>query len=811
MTLKLHTKAPMKTLAAAALAPFPVAALAVAPDRPTPVYREGEVLVRYRAGAADAEVQAAKARLGMSTKRLIRQRRAERLELVVLPRFTTTAAAIAVLRNDPAVERAEPNFRRYPRSVIPNDPRFGQQWGLRNTGQPNFVFGGNPGIPGADLNMIEAWDEDGDGTADRTGDPSVIIEVAHPDLVANVVMPQNFISCQDADDPSPVTSQGQHGTLVSGCVAGRGDNGTGVAGTAWNTSLMPLKFGYDTATHLDAIAYARDNGAKIINASFGGPGFSQEERDLIASLAADDVLYVASAGNDDSNTDVAQLNYPSNYEADNIVSVAATSREDDITSFSQYGNLTVDVAAPGLQIVTTAIGGNYSGNPGVSGTSFSSPYTAGVAALLKAHVTPVPGFMEMKARLIESGTSVAGANAKLKTVGGRVDADAALDMAARPALVITGVAFDDGGNGVPDPGETLDVTFTVRNLWQAATNVTATLAVDDADVTIGSGMQALGAIAALGTGTATFAITVAGGITEHRYLSFTLQLAADGGYAAERSFGAELGTLTPGSEVVQAFTGDIYDDFHAWHVDIPDGTNKTLFLRTRQTGGQDIDLLAKGDVPPQYSITVGINPEVQDGFFCTSGTADFCRDPDTLVSARLDGTEEVSIVDPAAGTYHLVVVNFAQHDTPIDYSVEAELLDGDLRPEPFDFVDRVAVSGTVESNEILVTGISAATPITIAGGEYRVNDGGYTTQPGLVANTDRVRLRSQNVGGGTRRVQVTIGGVTETWFLNPSVAGITPDDETSCGGGGFSGGGGLPLSTLALLALGALARRLRAA
>jgi subtilisin family serine protease len=284
-----------KTLAVAALAALlPAAALAVAPERPAPIYREGEVLVRYRAGAADADVQAAKARLGMSTKRLISHRRTELLQL---PRFTTTAAAIAVLRADPAVELAEPNFRRYPRAVVPNDPQFDQQWGLRNTGQANFLAGGDPGIAGADLNMTNAWDEDGDGTADRTGDPSVIvaviddaIQVSHPDLADNVVLAHNFISCQDANDPSPLTSQGEHGTLVSGCVAGRGDNGTGVAGAAWNTSLMPLKFGYDTASHLAALAYARDNGAKIINASFGGPGFSQAEADLIASLAADDFL-----------------------------------------------------------------------------------------------------------------------------------------------------------------------------------------------------------------------------------------------------------------------------------------------------------------------------------------------------------------------------------------------------------------------------------------------------------------------------------------------------------------------------------------
>lgn len=815
--MKLHTK-PLVAATLAALLPW-AAAQAVAPERPAPIYREGEVLVRYRAHAGTADIQSSKARLGLAGKRIIDNRRTE---LLALPGFTTTAAALQVLRADPAVEHAEPNFRRFRRAVVPNDTLFAQQWGLQNTGQLNFGAG-PAGIPGADLNMVEAWDANGDGTADRTGNPSVIvaviddaIQVSHPDLAPNVVAGRNFIACQNANNPSPVSNAGQHGTWVSGCVAARGNSGSGVAGVAWNTSLMPLKFGFDTATHLQALQYARDNGADIINASFGGPGFSQMEADLIASLAADDILYVAAAGNDDSNTDVAGLTFPANYDADNIVAVAATGRQDDITSFSQYGPISTDVAAPGLQVVSTAVNGNYSTAPGVSGTSFSSPYTAGVAALLKAHVTPAPGFLEMKARLIESGTAVAGANPKRMTSGGRVDADAALDMAARPALVITGVTFDDGGNGVPDSGETLDVSFAVRNLWQGATNVTATLAVDDADVTVDSGQQALGAIAALDTGTATFQVTVAGGITEHRYLTFTLSLAADGGYAAERSARAELGTLALGAEVSQVFTIDGYDDFHAWHVDVADGTNKTLFLRTTTPAGADVDLLVKSQVPPQYNITVGINPELQFGFFCTSGTEPDCQDPDTEASARLDGVEEVSIVNPSAGTYHAVIVNFAQMDTPLTYTLEAELLDGDLRPEEsgFAFVPLVGAppATLATSNEVLITGISAPTSITVVGGEYGINigaGGSFTALPGTIANNQTLRLRALTGGlVGMARVQVTVGGVTRTWTVNDQVLPTGIPSEEFCPRGS---GGRMPLPVLLLLAIAGLARRLRAA
>lgn len=810
--MKLHMKHVLAVLAVL----LPVAAArAEQPERPAALYREGEVVVRYRAGATSAEVQAAKARLGLAGKRRVDSLRTE---LVGLPRFTTTAAAIEVLRADPAVERAEPNVYRYRRAVIPNDTSFDQQWGLRNTGQADFS-GGPAGIPGADLNMINAWDADGDGTADRTGSASVIVAViddaiqtTHPDLTPNLLPGRNFITCQDANDTNPVTADGQHGTLVTGCVAARGNTNSGVAGVAWNTGLLPLKFGFDTAGHMAALEYARDNGARIINASFGGPLFSQIEADLIASLAADDILYVAAAGNDDSNTDLAQLNYPANYPADNIVAVAATGREDDITSFSQYGPLSADVAAPGQQIVTTAINSSYATNPGVSGTSFSSPYTAGVAALVKAHVAPAPDYLEIKARLIESGTSIGGANPRAMTSGGRVDADAALDIADRPALVLTGVAFDAAGNDALDPGEAADVSFTVRNLWQGATNVMATLATDDADVTVNSGAQALGAIASLDDAPATFSVTVAGGITEHRYVNFTLTLTADGGYTATRNYIAELGTLTLAAEISQPFSGAIYDDYHAWHVDVPSpvGT-KTLFLRTTTPSSNDIDLLLKRDVPPQYSITVGINPEVSFGFFCTSGTTLNCQDPDTLVSARQDGVEEISIVDPPAGTYHAVIVNFEQLAGPLTYTLEAEVLDGDLRPDLFNFVDQFGPSGTYESNQIMVAGIDFPTRITVAGGDYQIESNGYTNAPGTIANGERVRVRA-NAMSGTARVQLTIGGVTETFAVNPSTGGVGGPSEQSCE---FerpgSGGGGVPLPVLVLLGLAALARRLRAA
>ena len=658
-------------------------AFAGMPRHPLPTYREGEVLVTYRDAAVAKAAGPAKTRLGLTARR---QLRGGRVELLALPSYLTTDNAIALLRDDPAVERVGPNFLRYPRQTLPDDTYFSQQWGLHNTGQANFVPSGPAGVVGADMNMLAAWDGPGAGAFDRVGDPGVIIAIVddsfvttHEDLAANFVTGCNFESTDlcDNNDVSPVGTE-EHGTLVAGAAGAVGNNGKGVAGTAWNVKLMPLKFDFDVASHIAALEYAAANGADIVNASFGGPGFDQSEEDAILALADDDILYVAAAGNDDSNTDFAQLNYPSNLDAPNIVAVAATNRQDNIASFSQYGALTTDVAAPGLQIVTTTKTPGYSegstcgagGSCGVSGTSFSAPYTAGVAALLKSHVVPAPGYAEMKARLIEGAEPVN--DLAQRTAGGRVNAANSLDLAARPALVVEAIDWVDGNDRL-DPGETLSVDVTLRNLWQDATAVAGTLTADNG-VTVDSGPDvAFPDIAGNATATARFDLTVESGITEHRYVHFTLQLTAAGGYTATRGFIAEIGRLATDTLVTQTFAArddDLYDDFHAWHYDfdgvLPAGHTQ-LVIETTSTSttlnSPDIDLLVKQGVPPRYSITLGIDPVVDEGFF------DF--DSGTFFSANETGSERVVISNPTAGTYHIVIVNFAQLDDGLAYTLRA--------------------------------------------------------------------------------------------------------------------------------------------
>ena len=671
------------------------AAGAARPAQPPALYREGEVLVRYHGSALDAPAQKLRQRHGMVSRGVLPR---GRHELLQLPRVTTTAAALAMLRSDPAVDRAEPNFLRHPRIACPDNPgffcpddlEFDEQWGLRSTGQLNYASS-DPAfasIAGADMDMLLAWDPGQDGVFERLGDGVVIavvddgVHTGHPDLVGNLVPGRDFVG--NDNDPTPAPGGG-HGTLVAGAAGAKGNNSIGVAGTAWNAQLMPLRFDFDSAGHIAALEFARDNGADIVNASFGGPGFSQLEQDAILDLNNNGILYVAASGNDDSNTDVAQLNYPANLDAPNIVSVAATNRQDSIASFSQYGALTTDVAAPGLQIVTTSGATGYStpsncattGACGVSGTSFSAPYTAGIAALIMSEF-PTATVAEVKARLIEGAAP--GDEVNLRTAGGRVNAANSLALAPRPALVIRSIDWVDTNEAL-DPGESLSVDITVENLWDPATAVSGTLSADNGVTVTTVGTVDFGAIAGGSTATGRFDLDVAAGILDHRYVHFTLELAANAGaYTASRGFIAEIGALATDTLVQQDFVArdvDLYDEFHAWHYDfdgtLPAGHNQ-LVIETQSgapgIASPDIDLLVKRGEPPRYNITVGINPE-QPGFFCTSGTTLNCQDPAVFIDADFDGHERVVINNPVAGTYHIVIVNFAQLDDGLTYTLRA--------------------------------------------------------------------------------------------------------------------------------------------
>ena len=160
------------------------------------------------------------------------------------------------------------------------------------------------------------------------------------------------------DDPDPTDPDG-HGTHVAGILGAEGNNGVGVSGIGWNLTIMALKVGgsagfFTTDRLTGAIDYATQNGAKVINASWGGNGFDLAVRDAISRANAGGVIFVAAAGNEGKNIDVSPF-YPASFDLPNIISVAATDQFDQIAHFSNYGQQKVDVGAPGTNILSTYV------------------------------------------------------------------------------------------------------------------------------------------------------------------------------------------------------------------------------------------------------------------------------------------------------------------------------------------------------------------------------------------------------------------------------------------------------------------------
>ncbi|MFY8215375.1 MAG: S8 family peptidase, partial [Chthoniobacterales bacterium] len=283
--------------------------------------------------------------------------------------------------------------------ATPNDPQYlnGTLWGLHNTGQAG-------GTNDADIDAPEGWDV-------RNSAQDVVVAVidtgilaTHEDLSANMWVNPGEIPGNGVDDDSngyvddvhgvnAITGSGNptddngHGTHCAGTIGGVGNNGIGVTGVAWRVKLMACKFlsaqgSGTTSDAIEAIDYARRNGADIMSNSWGGGGYSQALFDAIAAARDAGIVFVAAAGNSALDNDV-QANYPSNYLLENVLAVAATDRSEGIASFSNFGNGMVDLGAPGVDIRSTISSSN-SAYDTYSGTSMATPHVSGALALIAA-------------------------------------------------------------------------------------------------------------------------------------------------------------------------------------------------------------------------------------------------------------------------------------------------------------------------------------------------------------------------------------------------------------------------------------------
>ena len=415
-------------------------------------YRSDRVLARARDVAfvstasregafAQAELQA-----GVRSKRLYRH--LERQQVLELKPGTSVRDAIAALRASGLYEFVEPDYLRVAQ-VLPNDARLTEQWSLNNTGQSS-------GTPDADIDAPEAWDASNDASTVIVAVIDSGVRATHEDIAGNLWRNSGEIAGNGRDDDgngyvddvnginsmvlsgssgggTPTDDNG-HGTHVAGIIGAVGNNGRGISGVAWRVQIMALKFlGSDGRGSIsdaaECIDYAIANGARVINASYGalstGQGPSQTEISAIQRARDAAIVFVAAAGNDGLNLDVART-FPATYALENIVTVGNSTRLEDIATSSNTGSGAVDLFAPGSEILSLSQTSD-SAYIVRSGTSMAAPHVTGAVALVRARY---PEFTYRQAinRILRSVDPVAKYSGRVQT-GGRLNLAKALSEA----------------------------------------------------------------------------------------------------------------------------------------------------------------------------------------------------------------------------------------------------------------------------------------------------------------------------------------------------------------------------------------------
>jgi hypothetical protein len=411
-------------LAASTAGPVLVPTAAQGAAAVKPVYAPGEVLVKFREGLPAVSLRSVQGQVpGLSFGRMGRTP----VELWKLPEDVSVEETVVRLRQNSLVEYAEPNWRVVLLGrVIPDDPQFNLQWHLDSTPVSFLDIGGVSYPVDADMDAPEGWDllgsaywdtrtetvgvlDSGSGTSGfMSGEDGY--QTGHEDLPTSQIFRNagEILDGIDNDgngyiddlsgwdwldsDNIPADSNpgdNSHGTFISGITSARWGNGIGVAGATRNIiKVLPLR-GSFVSDLISGIGYAADLADRgervhVLNASWYIPaGPVQALEDAIIDAGNSGLLFVAAAGNSESDNDLVQV-YPSSYGATlpNVLSVAATDPTGDLADFSNYGLNSVRMSAPGDSIVSTWTGSDTYAVGG--GTSFAAPIAASTAALIFA-------------------------------------------------------------------------------------------------------------------------------------------------------------------------------------------------------------------------------------------------------------------------------------------------------------------------------------------------------------------------------------------------------------------------------------------
>ena len=428
----------------------------------------------------------------------------KRLKNVYFAHYRKTISPLIAakeLSRNPAIEYAEPQYIQRIEEA-PNDSLYGSQDFL----QP--------------INAPQAWD------IVKAESSNVVIaivdggtDINHVDLAANLwvnpgEIPDNGIDddhngkiddvhgwnfANDSNDPTGLSNtplNANHGTHTAGLACAVTNNKIGVAGVSWNAKLMAINVSNPDADNeliygYVGILYAAEMGADVISCSWGALGVaSQFEQDVINTVTDLGVAVVAAAGNNNKSAP----HYPSAYN--NVLSVAAINNDGQKASFSNYGT-TIDVAAPGLSLLSTFKNNNYGH---ISGTSMACPVAAGIVALVKAQHPGWEGIQAAEQVRVTADNIDSQNPAYIGQLGkGRVNALSAVTQSS-PSIKIASFTFKDANDdGIIEQGESVAVFLTFTNFLNPAENVNLELQTDDGFVTLNTSQTSIGAIGMMDT------------------------------------------------------------------------------------------------------------------------------------------------------------------------------------------------------------------------------------------------------------------------------------------------------------------------
>jgi RHS repeat-associated protein len=362
-----------------------------------PKYNVSEVIVKFKNNSNFDKLKwSARFNTGLLTLHSNKKLKAKNLDVIDAGSIDNVEVVLTELKKNKDVEYAEPNYKITP-FALTDEPQFGNQWGLENSGQTINSIAGTEGI---DIKVVPAW-ELTTGSGVVVGVIDTGIDINHSELQGNIYINTNETAGNGIDDDNngyiddvngwdfinddktvfDNATEDTHGTNVAGIISSK-ENNNGIIGAAPNAKILPLKIlsgnSGSTSDAIEAINYAKTMGVKIMNCSWGSSEFNYPLKDAINSSG---MTFICSSGNSGNSS----ISYPASFGLPNIVSVGAIDNKGEITDFTSKGNAN-DLYAPGKDIYTTSAGNTYGY---VSGTSFSSALVSGIAALVKQSVPDI--------------------------------------------------------------------------------------------------------------------------------------------------------------------------------------------------------------------------------------------------------------------------------------------------------------------------------------------------------------------------------------------------------------------------------------